>query len=238
LLLVTCYPLPLEVAAAGIEKRLAAIRERISRACERAGSDPARITLVGAAKTMPVSTVAEALKAGLRDVGENTVQEAHARKDALGAATLTATWHLIGHLQTNKVRDALAIFDVIHSVDSLRLARHISDRATATIQVLLEVNVGAEASKFGFSPAGVAAAAAAIGSLPHLELSGLMTVAPATADPENVRPIFRTLRELAIANGLDDLSMGMTDDFEIAIEEGATLVRVGRALFGERMAMR
>jgi PLP dependent protein len=224
----------MNIAAAGVEERLALIRGRIAAACERSGRDPANVILIGAAKTMPLARVKSALAAGLGDIGENTVQEARTTKEALAGSAATATWHLIGHLQTNKVRDALALFDVIHSVDSLRLAQHISERAAASVRVLLEVNVAGEASKFGFAPEEVAAAVAGIASLPHLDLEGLMTVAPATPNPEQVRPVFRTLRELDVANGLTVLSMGMTDDFEVAIEEGATMVRIGRALFGER----
>ena len=224
--------------AAGVEERLTIIRSRIGRACERSGREPASVTLIGAAKTMPLASVKTALSAGLDDIGENTVQEAKITKDGLGGGAAAATWHLIGHLQTNKVRDALTLFDVIHSVDSLRLARHISERATMPVRVLLEVNIGGEASKFGFPPEEVAIAVASLASLPHLDLEGLMTVAPATPDYEGARPVFRTLRELAVANGLRELSMGMTDDFEVAIEEGATMVRIGRALFGERAARR
>ncbi len=224
----------MNIAATGVEERLARIRRRIADACERSDRDPAGVTLIGAAKTMPLATVKSALSAGLSDIGENTIQEARTAKDGLAGGSATATWHLIGHLQTNKVRDALSLFDVIHSVDSLRLARHISERATMPVRVLLEVNVGGEASKFGLSPEQVAIAVTGIGSLPHINLEGLMTVAPAAPDSEEVRPIFRTLRALALANGLSGLSMGMTDDFEVAIEEGATMVRIGRAIFGER----
>jgi len=221
----------MNIIAAGVEERLTMIRGRIAAACERSGRDPAGVVLIGAAKTMPLASVKGALAAGLGDLGENTVQEARTVKEALAGDSAMATWHLIGHLQTNKVRDALRLFDVIHSVDSLRLGQHISERAATSVRVLLEVNVAAEPSKFGFSPEEVATAVAGIASLRHLDLQGLMTVAPATSDPEEVRPVFQTLRELGNANGLKQLSMGMTDDFEVAIEEGATIVRIGRAVF-------
>ena len=146
----------------------------------------------------------------------------------------------MGHLQTNKAKTALELFDIIHSVDSLHLAEVLSHRAQTgaaqrPLPVLLEVNVTGEASKFGFPSGEVAAAALAIARLPRLDLRGLMTVAPFVSDPETVRPVFRELRRLRDALGLRELSMGMTDDFEVAIEEGATLVRIGRAIFGERM---
>jgi len=146
-----------------------------------------------------------------------------------------ATWHLVGHLQSNKAKTALELFDIIHSVDSLHLAEVLShpDRS-GLLPVFLEVNMAGEASKFGFPPGEVDAAAQAVARLPHLDLRGLMTVAPWASDPEVVRPVFRNLRRLRDALGLPELSMGMTDDFEVAVEEGATLVRIGRAIFGER----
>jgi pyridoxal phosphate enzyme (YggS family) len=188
--------------------------------------------LVGVTKTVPVSRVVEAIEAGLRDVGENFVQEAVAKRAAIGGGDVR--WHMIGHLQVNKVKPALQAFDIIQSVDSIRLAEALARRAIARVPVLLEVNVGGEATKSGFGPAQLGEAVRAVSRLPDLDLRGLMTVAPASPDPEMVRPCFRTMRELADANGLAELSMGMSDDFEVAIEEGATLVRVGRAIFGER----
>ena len=140
----------------------------------------------------------------------------------------------MGHLQTNKAKTAAALFAIIQSVDSVRLAQELSRRARKLVPILLEVNVAQEANKFGFAPQEVAAAVGAITSLPDLDLRGLMTVAPQTDEPEHVRPVFRELRELRDALGLRELSMGMTDDFEVAIEEGATILRVGRAIFGPR----
>ena len=226
-----------------IAENVARVRARLAAASRRAGRDPADVRLIGASAAYKGVTPAQmeaALDAGLRDFGENRVQEAEAHIAALGRRAREATWHLIGHLQTNKVAAALPLFAIIHSVDSSRLAEQLSRRASACLEgqarlrILLEVNVAGETSKFGFAPAEVSDAGAAIGRLPYLDLAGLMTVAPATDDPETVRPVFRELRGLARANGLAELSMGMTDDFEVAIEEGATMIRVGRAIFGER----
>jgi hypothetical protein len=220
-----------------IAENVAAVRARIEAASGRAGRDPASIRLIGASaafKGVTVDQMREAMDAGLCDFGENRVQEAEAHMGALGLRASEATWHLIGHLQTNKAKDALQRFDILQTIDSVRLAEQLSRRATQPIRILLEVNIAAETSKFGFAPSEVAEAVAAIKGLPNIDLSGLMTVAPQTADPETVRPYFRQLREMAAGQGLAELSMGMTDDFEVAIEEGATMVRVGRALFGER----
>jgi pyridoxal phosphate enzyme (YggS family) len=221
-------------AMSAIAHNIAAIRQRMSAAADRAGRDPAGVCLVGASKTVDPERVLQALDAGLRDFGENFVQEAEDRIASLGSRADEVTWHFIGHLQTNKAGAALSLFDILESVHSIRLAEQISRRATQPIRILLEVNVAQEASKFGFAPAEVGAAVARVQQLPNLDLGGLMTIAPASPDPEVVRPVFRELRELAHANGLHELSMGMTDDFEVAIEEGAPMVRVGRAIFGER----
>jgi pyridoxal phosphate enzyme (YggS family) len=215
-----------------IAERVNDVLRRVGRAAERAGRPPTDITIVAVSKGFPPSAIDEVVVAGIADVGENRVQEASAKIDALRG--LPVTWHLVGHLQTNKAKTALELFDIIHSVDSLHLAEVLSHRAQTPLSVLLEVNVTGEASKFGFSTDEVVAAAGAIARLPRLDLRGLMTVAPFVDDPETVRPVFRELRRLRDALGLRELSMGMTDDFEIAIEEGATLVRIGRAIFGER----
>jgi hypothetical protein len=216
-----------------IADRVARVRQRVQRAAERAGRSPAEVTIVAVSKGFPPSAIDEVVVAGIADVGENRVQEAAAKIVAL--RPLPITWHLVGHLQTNKAKTALELFDIIHSVDSLHLAEVLShpDRS-GPLPILLEVNAAGEATKFGFPPGEVAAAAQAIARLPHLDLRGLMTVAPFVSDPETVRPVFRELRRLRDALGLRELSMGMTDDFEVAIEEGATLVRIGRAIFGER----
>ncbi len=219
------------------------VQERIAAAAVRAGRDPAEITLVPVTKTVPPATIRAAYALGLRIFGENRVQEAQAKADDL-VDLPDLRWHLVGHLQRNKAKVAVRLFDVIHAVDSVRLAEAVSQRAQEagrTVPVLLEVNVAGEATKFGFAPGELPDVVPAITALPGLTLWGLMTVAPFVADPETVRPVFRQLRawrdELARqqpAHPWHHLSMGMTDDFEVAIEEGATMVRIGRAIFGER----
>jgi len=188
---------------------------------------------VAVSKSFPAQAIEEAVAAGIAHIGENRVQEAVAKIPSL--RHLPVTWHMVGHLQTNKAKTALELFDIIQSMDSLRLAEVLSRRAERPIPVLLEVNVAGEASKFGLSPQEVLQTAEAVARLPHLDVRGLMTIAPLVGDPEEVRPVFRELRRLRDALGLPELSMGMTDDFEVAIEEGATLVRIGRAIFGERL---
>lgn len=218
----------------GIEGNLWAVRGRIAAAAERGGRDPRDITLIAVTKTHSASVIRAAWAAGQRDFGENRVQEAAPKIAELRDAGIDARWHLVGHLQRNKVRAAIDLFDILHSVDSERLAEAIDGRSSRRIEVLLEVNVAEEPQKHGAAPAAVGRLAERIGRLPHLELAGLMTVAPQVDDPEDVRPVFRRLREMRDALGLRELSMGMTDDFEVAVEEGSTLVRVGRAIFGPR----
>jgi pyridoxal phosphate enzyme (YggS family) len=214
-------------------ERIEEVRLRIASACARAGRRPEQVTLIAITKGFPASAVREAAGCGLRDFGENRLQEAQTKLAELADLT-SVTWHMVGHLQTNKVKNVLRRFDIIHSVDSLHLAQEISRRAPHTVPAFLEVNVAGEPSKHGFSLARLPEAYEAIATLPELEVRGLMTVAPAVADAEEVRPVFRRLREAADRLGLSQLSMGMTDDFEVAIEEGATHIRVGRAIFGER----
>jgi hypothetical protein len=225
------------VATTSIAANIEALRARIAAAAQRAGRDPARVTLVGASamsKGVTNEMVLAALDAGLRDFGENYIQEAQLRIADLGPRSHQAAWHFIGHLQTNKASQALALFDTIESVDSLKLAQTLSRRATKPARILLEVNVSGEASKHGFAPGEVGPAVAEILTLPNIDLAGLMTMAPEVSDPEETRPVFRALRQLAEANGLKELSMGMTNDFEVAVAEGATIVRIGRALFAGR----
>lgn len=217
-----------------VAEKIAQVRQRIAAACDRAGRVPDNVTLVGVSKGFPAEAAVQAIEADLEDLGENRVQEAAGKIDALSILGYRPRWHLVGHLQTNKAKTAAALFAIIQSVDSVRLAQELSRRARKLVPILLEVNVAQEASKFGFAPQEVAAAAGAITSLPNLDLRGLMTVAPQTDEPEDVRPVFRELRELRDTVGLRELSMGMTDDFEVAVEEGATIVRVGRAIFGPR----
>lgn len=220
--------------AEDLASRIAVVRGRIRTACERAGRSPDDVTLIAVSKTHDTAAIGAAFAAGVYDFGENRVQEAATKVGPLRAAGTTPRWHFIGHLQSNKVADAIDLFDILHSVDSVHLAEAISRRTMHRVKVLMEVNVAGEASKFGAALADVSGLAEGIGSMPGLDLVGLMTVAPQVDDPESVRPVFRTLRQLRDAVGLRELSMGMTDDFEVAVEEGATLVRVGRALFGER----
>jgi len=221
-----------------IASRIEAIRARISSACEHAGRDPASVTLVAVSKTQPASAVVEAWHAGIVDFGENRVQEAVPKiaevREQLGAGPTGPSFHLIGHLQTNKAGLAVRNFSLLHSIDSERLLLAVAVPATDPVRILLEVNVSGEASKFGVSPADLPALTALARKLPNLQLEGLMTVAPVVETPEEARPVFRELRALAQRLGLSTLSMGMTEDFEVAIEEGATHVRIGRAIFGER----
>ena len=215
---------------AGVEH----VRERIARACQRAGRDPDSVTLVAVSKGQPLEAVRAAYAAGLQHFGENRIQEAAPKIEAAKAAGVEAAWHLVGHLQSNKAKAAAADFDVIHSVDSAKLLARLDGAAPTPRDVLLQVNIAAEPQKQGVAPREVDALVEAAGEATNLRLRGLMTIAPMAADPEDVRPVFRELRELAEHFELPELSMGMTDDFEVAIEEGATLVRVGRAIFGER----
>jgi hypothetical protein len=219
---------------------LASLRRRIEAACARAGRDPAAVALLAVSKSQPPESVRAAADLGLTLFGENKVQEAKAK---ISLCPGRLRWHFIGHLQTNKCRDAVRLFEMIHSVDSLRLAEEINkcaDQSAKSMPVLLEVNLAGEASKFGYAPDAVLAELPALNALPRIEIHGLMTMAPWTPDPEKVRPVFRKLRELkqrcedALGAPLPHLSMGMSGDFEVAIEEGATLVRLGTSLFGPR----
>lgn len=228
-----------------LAENLEQVRARIAAAARRAGRAAQEVTIVAVTKTWPAEVVRAAVAAGLTDIGENRVQEAAAKRALLQDLT-GVRWHLVGHLQRNKARPAVELFDLIHSVDSLELAAALERRAAElgrVVPVLLEVNVGREESKFGFPPREEVLRAAAEGMLrfPGLRLEGLMTVAPLGTDPEEVRPIFRRLaalradlRERYPEAPWSHLSMGMTDDYPVAVEEGATMVRIGRALFGER----
>jgi PLP dependent protein len=225
------------VATTSIAANIESLRARIAAAANRAGRNAAGIHLVGASaisKGVTNEMVLAALDAGLHDFGENYVQEAQQRIEALGPRAAEATWHFIGHLQSNKANVAASLFDTIESVDSVKLAQALSKRAEKPLRILLEVNVAGEASKYGLAPDEVASAVSEAAALPNIDLVGLMTMAPEMEDAEATRPVFRTLRELAEANGLRELSMGMTNDFEVAVEEGATMVRIGRALFAGR----
>ena len=206
------------------------VEERIAAACARAGRSRDEVTLVAVTKTFPASDVDHAIAAGITHVGENKVQEARDKKPAV---TGSAHWHLIGHLQSNKAKDAVRVFDVIQTIDSVQLAQLVARLAGEPMEVLLQVNVGGETQKSGVDPIAVANFAGSISAIPSIHLSGLMAIPP-LGEAEAMRPYFRKLRSLRDQLGLRDLSMGMTDDFEVAIEEGATIIRVGRAIFGPR----
>jgi pyridoxal phosphate enzyme (YggS family) len=215
-------------------ERLAAVRERIGRAAESARRDPAEITLLAVTKLFPAAVVREAYELGLREFGENYVQEFEHKAPEV-ADLAGARFHLIGHLQSNKSKKAAELFRVIQTVDSPKLARRLNDAGHA-LEVMLEVKLSEEEAKSGADPVALAELIQAVRGCGNLRLLGLMTMPPWTEDPEASRPYFRRLRELAERHGLRQLSMGMSHDLEAAIEEGATCVRVGTALFGERKA--
>lgn len=218
-----------------IAQRVEDVRRRIEAVCERSNRSPDEVTLIAVTKGFPPDAIRQAAAAGIQHFGENRVQEAEAKLAELPDLPEGVTWHMVGHLQTNKVKTAIRLFDIIHSVDSLPLAEAISRRAAASRQpIFLEVNVSKEPSKYGFSLDEVLNRLRAIEALPNIEVMGLMTVGPQVESAEDVRPVFHRLREAAGSVGLNALSMGMSDDFEVAIEEGATHIRIGRALFGER----
>ena len=225
-----------------VATNLLEIRRRLNAACDRAGRDPAGVEFMAVSKTHPPEAVRAVADLGVRLFGESRIQEARLK---IPQCPGHLRWHLIGHLQTNKARDAVQLFEMIQSVDSLRLAEELQKRAEAaarTVRILLEVNVAGESTKFGFSPAQVLADLPALNRLSRLEIHGLMCMAPYAVDPERVRPVFRRCRELArecsdlLGAPLTTLSMGMSHDFEVAVEEGSTMVRIGSALFGERPA--
>ncbi|MBU2547333.1 MAG: YggS family pyridoxal phosphate-dependent enzyme [Proteobacteria bacterium] len=223
--------------ATDLARNLARIRERIDAACLRAGRDPGEVRLVAVSKTVPAEIVEAGIEAGLTILGENYVQEAEAKIESIGRTR--AAWHFIGRLQTNKARYAVRLFDLIHSVDSFKLARELDKRAAgqgSRQAVLVQVNVSGEATKGGTALDQAAELVDRIGGLPNLDLKGLMTMPPFFDQPDRARPYFASLRELKdrIGPPLVELSMGMSGDFEAAVEEGATLVRVGTALFGSR----
>jgi hypothetical protein len=226
-----------------IKENVSRVRERIAAACQRSGRGPDDVKLVAISKTFPPQSIRAAYEAGLRDFGENRVQEAAAKRPAL--LDLSITWHMVGHLQTNKAKAARELFHWVHTVDSFRLAQKLEQASapeSRRLPVLLEVNLGGEESKTGVGESEIIQLAEQISRLATLEVLGLMVIPPFFDDPEHVRPYFRRLRQLAqeidtknIANvSMHELSMGMSHDFEIAIEEGATIVRVGTAIFGPR----
>src|ERR671939_480439 len=241
---IVSHPTPsVPTSGAELARNLAAVRARIVAALGRAGREADEVAVVAVSKTVPLERLRGAPAAGITDLGENRVQEAAAKIEALGH---TVTWHLVGHLQSNKAKAAVKLFDLIHSVDDVELATALDHHAGALgkrQRVLFQVNVSGEASKSGFTPAQLRSVVEHLAALSHLQPEGLMTIAPQGAGEEELHGIFRALRLLrdqlapAFPGSLWwHLSMGMTDDYEIAVEEGATLVRVGRAIFGERLS--
>ena len=217
-----------------IRANLERVRERVARAAERAGRRAEDVLLVGVSKTVDVARIRQAIEAGVPALGENRVQEARGKVAEIGRPV---PWHLVDHLQTNKVRDALELFDVIQSLDRLELAKELDKRARArgrTVDTLVEVNVGGETSKGGVGPDGLGELLEAVAALPAVKVRGLMAIPPEAKEPDDSRAWFRALRKLGEHHGLSELSMGMSGDFEVAIEEGATVVRVGTAIFGPR----
>ena len=226
----------------GLAENLEQIEKRVHAACERAGRNRDSVMLLAVSKTHPPETIRQAVDLGLTFFGENKIQEAKAK---IPNCPGKARWHFIGHLQSNKCRDAVELFELIQGVDSLAIAQEINKRAeqlSKTMPILLEVNVAGEGSKFGYKPEQMLAELAALNALPRLEIHGLMAIPPYTPVPEKARPYFQKLRELkqqaeaVLGAPLPHLSMGMSGDFEVAIEEGATIVRIGTALFGERQS--
>jgi pyridoxal phosphate enzyme (YggS family) len=228
-----------------VAQNVARVQERIRQAAERAGRDPAEIQLIAASKTVEAARIRAALAAGVKILGENYLQEARKKIGQLGPHR--AEWHCIGALQRNKVRYIFDLFSMVHAVDRLALAEEINrrgERLGRSMQVLLEVNTGGEATKSGFEPQVLLTQVEKLAAMPHIQVRGLMTIPPPTSDPEGARPFYQKLCDLRAQlrrkgiEGLDfiELSMGMTADFEVAIEEGATMVRVGTAIFGPRPA--
>jgi PLP dependent protein len=218
-----------------LKQKLDQVESRIVAAAARAGRKRSDIQLVAVTKKFPAAVLREAYELGLRDFGENYVQEFEAKRTELAGLLDSARYHFIGHLQSNKTKIAAQIFDVIHTVDSAKIATRLDAEAGgAGLEVLIEVKLSTEPAKAGAAPGEVPALVEAIRGCPHLRLLGLMTMPPWSDDAETSRPYFARLRELAVKNGLGQLSMGMSHDLEVAIEEGATIVRVGTALFGPR----
>ncbi len=230
------------IAADEIARRACEVRDRIDRAARAAGRDPATVRLLAVTKTHPMAVIRTAYAAGLREFGENYVQELVQKADACGEL-VGISWHAIGHVQTNKARDVARVAAFVHTVDNVRLAEHLGRKSAdvrTSLGVFVQVNVGAEAQKSGCTPEALGDVLDAIDRESSLRLCGLMTVPPYTDDPQGARRFFEALRSLRDAHGgvarLPELSMGMTHDLEVAIACGATIVRVGTAIFGERPA--
>ena len=235
---------PTDYTAGQIAANLESVRRRIAAAATRAGRDPRDVLLVAVSKTRAMAMIEAAVAAGQRDFGENRLEELWPKVEAARVAHLDVTWHFIGTIQSRKTEAAVGPWALIHSVDRAKIAQRLSRDAVSAgqvLRVLLEVNVSGEKSKHGFAPAELPAAAAELAALGGIRIEGLMTMAPLVDDPEAARPVFRALRELRDELSVRcpqvawrHLSMGMTNDFEVAVEEGATIVRVGSAIFGVR----
>lgn len=225
-----------------IKENLKSVRERIEKIALAAGRNPQEIKLVAVIKNIPTELVFQALGAGVTDLGENRIQEAQARYRLIREKFPGVAYHMIGHLQRNKVGQALDMFDIIQSVDSVRLLEEINKRATKFVPILIEVNTSGETSKFGIEPEKTIELVRLASTFDKIKVRGLMTVGPLVADPDKIRPSFRKLRDLRdqiAARGfpgveMEWLSMGMSDDFEVAVEEGSNMLRIGRVIFGER----
>jgi pyridoxal phosphate enzyme (YggS family) len=227
-----------------LRKRLDEVRLRIAASAQLSGRQPEEIKLIAVSKTHPAEVLRRAIEAGVADLGENRVQEAEGKIEGIGRTR--ARWHLIGHLQSNKARRAVSLFDLIHSLDSVELAQRLdrlcSEEGRSRLPVLIQVDLGGEETKAGASESELSEIVERVAACEHLSLTGLMTLPPFFEDAERVRPFFRRLRELRdrykarghFGDASGELSMGMSNDFEVAIEEGATMVRVGTAIFGER----
>ncbi len=214
-----------------INKNLEIVRQNIEAAARKAGRDPKDARLICVTKEANSSQILDAVSQGVTELGENRVKDAALKHQAIADK---ATWHLIGHLQTNKVKDAVRMFALIHSVDSIRLAQYIDKEAKKigkVQEVLIEVNVSGEKAKFGIPPDGLGKMLESIKDFSNIKVKGLMAMTPLTDNPQKSRPHFKTLKELRDRYSLEELSMGMTQDYEVAVEEGATIVRVGRAIF-------
>jgi hypothetical protein len=210
------------------------VRGHIEEACRKSRRDITEIKLIAVTKNFASGAVRAGFDCGLRNFGENRVQEALAKYAELEDIRRQITLHFIGHLQSNKVGDVLHTVDIIHSVDTLRLAKILDKKTARPVNILLEVNLTGEQTKYGFSREQLKLAVDSISALSHVNVLGLMTIAPVCSDAEEVRPLFAEMKRLNSAYGFKELSMGMTDDFIVAVEEGATMIRIGRAVFGER----
>jgi len=210
------------------------LRGRIESACRRSNRDVSEVKLIAVTKNLASPVIRATYDCGLRDFGENRIQESISKYVELADIRQRLTLHFMGHLQTNKARDALQSVDIIHSIDTVRLALLLNEKASRPMPAFLQVNLAGEQTKYGFPRGELDRAVDTISALGKIKILGLMTIAPLCSDAEEVRPLFADLRGLNLAYGFKELSMGMTDDFEVAVEEGATMIRIGRAIFGER----